>query len=471
MKQSTISRRMFLGKGTCGAMSSLALFNTLLQLRMTGNAMAQSGAGDDDHKALVCIFLFGGNDSFNMLVPTTTDEYSAYAASRSNLALPSPGNTGGVLPLTSLNTPGRTFGLNPAMPKLQSLFNTSEAAFVANVGTLVVPIPTPVDYKSGNFELPKALFSHNNQQAEWQTSLPQTLSALSGWAGRMADATNIRNDPNGTVPMSISLDGNNIMQTGSNVFPYSITKDGSVGLTGSGFGGSNGLRVGATESMMEETYRTVLERAYAEESSRSFDTHSSFASATSSVNISTAFDSTTLSQNLAMVARSIAAGPALGHKRQIFFVGYGSFDHHDELLAAQTLRLTELDNAISSFQTAMSDLSLEDQVTLFTCSEFSRTIRSNGRGTDHAWGGNQIVVGGAVKGSRIYGQYPDTLGLASGMDIGTNGRLLPSTSCDLYFAELAKWFGVSNSDLETILPNISEFYSPTSSTPPLGFLL
>jgi len=172
-----------------------------------------------------------------------------------------------------------------------------------------------------------------------------------------------------------------------------------------------------------------------------------------------------------MVARTIKAGPSLGHKRQIFFVSYGSFDHHNELLENQKLRLGELDGAMAAFQTEMNNEGLDDQVSLFTCSEFSRTIRSNGRGSDHAWGGNQIVMGGGVKGSRIYGDYPTSLLLGEGQDVGTSGRLLPTTSCDLYFAELAKWFGVSASDLETILPNIGNFYSPTSTTPPLGFLL
>jgi len=262
--KSTLSRRLFLGKGTCGAMSSLGLLNTILQLRLTGNAVAQTGS-DPEYKALVCLFLIGGNDSYNMLVPTTAGEHALYSASRSNLALPLPGNTGGVLPLTSQNTPGRTFGLNPAMPQLQQSFNNGQAAFIANAGTLVEPIPNVAAYNSGNFQLPQALFSHNNQQTEWQTSLPQSLSALNGWMGRMADSINILNDPLGTVPMSISLSGNNTMQTGSEVFPYAITQDGSVGLQGAGsIGNVNGLRAAATTSMMEQSYRTVLERAYAE---------------------------------------------------------------------------------------------------------------------------------------------------------------------------------------------------------------
>lgn len=469
--KSDISRRLFLGKGACGAMSSLGVLNTILQLRMTGNAVAQTGAASD-YKALVCVFLTGGNDSFNMLVPTTASEHLHYAASRSNLALPLPGRAGGVLPLTSLNTPGRSFGLHPAMPQLQGLFNAGDAGFVANVGTLVEPVGTVAEYNSGDFELPKALFSHNNQQMEWQTSLPQSLLAFDGWAGRMADIVNIQNDPSATVPMSISLSGNNIMQTGNEVFQYVITENGSVGLTGNGVSGSvEGHRAGAVSSMMEQTYRTVLERAYAEGTTRSFGTHEAFSAATEGVASASAFPNTTLAKQLEMISKTIKAGPSLGHKRQIFFVALNGFDHHGELLEAHNDRLGVLDGALAAFQTEMNGSGLSEQVSLFTSSEFARTIRSNGRGTDHGWGGNQIVMGGAVQGSRIYGNYPSSLLLGTGQDVGTNGRLLPSTSCDLYFAELAKWFGVSGSDLETVLPNISNFYSPTSSEPPLGFLL
>ena len=447
-------------------MTSLGLLNTLLQLRMTGNAVAQTGA-DPSFKALVCVFLTGGNDSFNMLVPTTSDEYSDYSASRSNLALPLPGSTNGVLPLNVLNTPGRTFGLNPAMPQLQGLFNTGAAGFIANTGTLIEPIPNVAGYRSGSFRTPQALFSHASQIMEWQTSLPQTVTGLNGWAGRMADAVNILNDSAGGVPMSISLDGNNILQTGSEIVPYVISENGSIGLSGAGQGPStSGLRASSVSSMMEQSYRTILERAYAEGTSSSFDIHEAFSSATTSASLNTTFPRTTLANKLAMVARSIKAAPDLGHKRQIFFITHGSFDHHSDLVEPQALLLNELDGAMSAFNSAMHEQNMNDQVTLFTCSEFSRTLRSNGRGTDHGWGGNQIVMGGAVDGAKIHGQYPESLLIGSGQDIGTNGRLLPTTSCDLYFAELAKWFGVSTGDLETILPNLSNF----ASSPPLEFI-
>ncbi len=470
MKKSLLPRREFIKQGVCGSMTSLGLLNTLIQLRLTGNAVAQTGA-PQNYKALVCLFLFGGNDSYNMLIPTASGEYSNYVASRTNLALPSPGSPNGVLPLTTLNTPGRTFGVNPALEFLQSAYNNEDVAFIANAGTLIEPIPNVAAYNSGNYDLPKALFSHNNQQMEWQTSLPQSLSASTGWAGRMADNLNILNDPNGKVPMSVSLNGNNTLQTGTDVVPYVINESGAVGLTDLNTTVANNARNNTTTSFMDQTYRSVLERAYAEESNNSFDAFADFSAALNSSNITTVFSNTGLAKDLEMVAKTIKSAPNLGHERQIFFVGLGGFDHHSSLLAPHTALLKELDGALASFNAAMHEINMDDDVTLFTCSEFGRTMRSNGLGTDHAWGGNQIVMGGAVKGSRIYGDYPSNLLIGTGLDVGTTGRLLPTTSCDLYFAELAKWFGVSSGDLETILPNINNFYSPTSAAPPLGFLL
>lgn len=453
-------------------MTSLSMLNALMQLKITGNAVAAPASGAaNDHKALVCVFLTGGNDSFNTLVPTTAGEYGNYLASRSNIALPAPGAAGGVLPINSLNTPGRTFGVHPSMSALQSLFNSQKAAFVANVGTLVEPIPDVAAYNSGRFELPKSLFSHTDQQAEWQTSLPQQVSALTGWAGRMADCMNIANDPDGKVPMSISLSGNNVLQTGTSISPYTIEESGAVSLEGAqDTSGLNVLRANAASSLMEETYHSVLERAYAEETKNSLDSFDAFSAAVNGVSLRTPFPSSRFGSNLEMISKSIAGAPALGQKRQIFFVEFSGWDDHANLIQNHALRLEDLSNSISAFQASMEDQGISDNVTLYTFSDFSRTLRSNGAGTDHAWGGNQLVVGGAVKGGRIYGEYPDNLLLGQGLDVGRNGRLLPTTSCDLYYAELAQWFGVSLSDLSTILPNLSRFHTASATEAPLGFL-
>ncbi len=466
------NRRDFLATGSCGMMSSLTAMNALIQLRVTGNAVAGTTDSSSEHKALVCIFLDGGNDSYNMLVPTASDEYTNYAASRSNMALPNVGSTNGVLPLTSLNTPGRTFGVNPAMEGIQRLFNDQKAAFIANVGTLVEPIPNAAAYSSGNFKLPRALFSHFDQQDEWQTSLPQDPSAATGWGGRMADLTNLLNDPTGKVPMSYSLSGNNTYQTGTDVVSYTITRDGAIPL--------NGLSqhtvippstANTAASLMEQTYRSVLEQAYTDETRNSIDSFQEFSTAINGSSITTTFPGSDFGRDLEMTAKSIASANALGQKRQIFFIRVTQWDDHASLLTSHGPRLSALSAGIEAFQQAMVDLDMEDNVTLYTMSEFSRTLRSNGLGTDHAWGGNHIVTGGAVKGGRIYGDYPDNLLLGQGQDVGANGRLLPSTSCDLYFAELAQWFGVSAPDLYTVLPNLSRFHSASATSAPMGFLL
>ena len=466
------SRRDFLAKGTCGTMTSLSMFNALMQLKITGNAVAAPTAGaTNDHKALVCVFLSGGNDSYNTLVPTTAGEYGNYAASRSNIALPAPEASGGVLPLNSLNTPGRTFGIHPAMTGIQSLFNDQKAAFIANVGTLVEPVPDVAAFRSGSFELPQSLFSHNSQQTEWQTSLPQNETGLTGWAGRMADCMNIANDPEGRVPMVISLSGNNILQTGREVSPYSIEATGAVNLNGAQSNGFIGARADVTSSLMEDTYKSILERAYANETRNSIGTFEAFSAAVNNASLNTPFPATSFGDDLQMISKSIAGAPALGHNRQIFFVEYRGWDDHTNLVLNHSARLGDLSNSINAFQTSMEDQGISDDVTLYTFSDFSRTLRSNGAGTDHAWGGNQLVVGGAVKGGKIYGEYPDNLLLGQGQDVGSNGRLLPTTSCDLYYAELAQWFGVSLSDLATILPNLSRFHTASATSAPLGFLL
>lgn len=453
-------------------MTSLSMLNALMQLKITGNAVAAPTAGAaNDHKALVCVFLSGGNDSYNTLVPTTAGEYGNYVASRSNMALPALGNSGGVIPLNSRNTPGRTFGIHPSMTGVQGLFNDQKAAFIANVGTLVEPVPDVAAFKSGRFELPQSLFSHTSQQTEWQTSLPQNETGLTGWAGRMADCMNIANDPEGRVPMVISLSGNNVLQTGREVSPYTINDTGAVNLDGATSTGSLGARVNVASSLMEETYNSILERAYANETQNSIGSFEAFSAAVNNSSLNTPFPTSNFGADLQMIAKSIAGAPTLGHNRQIFFVEYSGWDDHANLLLDHSSRLGDLSNGISAFQASMEDMGISDDVTLYTFSDFSRTLRSNGAGTDHAWGGNQLVVGGAVKGGSIYGDYPDNLLLGQGLDVGTNGRILPTTSCDLYYAELAQWFGVSLSDLATILPNLSRFHTASATSAPLGFLL
>ncbi|MEM1085349.1 MAG: DUF1501 domain-containing protein [Verrucomicrobiota bacterium] len=467
-----MNRREFIGSANCAALSSVGIFNTLVNLKMMGNAVAAPLPGAGDYRALVCLFLHGGNDSYNMLLPTTADEYTNYAAIRSNLALaaPDPMNPQAILPLAG-TTGGRTFGLHHSLPEMQGLYNSGKLAFLANVGTLVEPT-TVTDYKNGAVTLPRSLFSHNDQQREWQTSVPQG-NLKTGWGGRMADRIMSVN-PSNSISMNISLAGTNLLQTGDSAFAYSIDKNGAKVLTGSESSDANVLnRVDGAKSLVEKEYRDVLRRAYADEASRGYDSAEAFTTAFDSATVSTSFPSHSVAQNLRAVAKTIAARGTLGHNRQIFFVEYGGFDNHAELPIAHAGLMANLDADLKAFWDSLIELGVEDEVTLFSCSDFGRTLRSNGQGTDHAWGGNSFMMGGCVDGGKIFGSYPDDseMGIGTGLDVGFNGRLLPSTSCDEYFAELALWFGLSPSDLVDVFPNLGNFYSYSAATPPVGFLL
>ena len=472
-----ISRRKFLGAMSCAALGTTGLFSTLLNLQMTGKAVAASlestttttSADAEDFKALVCIFQAGGNDSYNMLIPTTPSEYTNYKSVRSNLAHPITG-TGAALPIDSLNTTGRTFAIHPIMTQVRDLFNAGNLAFIANTGTLIEPM-TVAQYQNNTVRIPKALFSHNDQIFQWQTSVPQG-GVGSGWAGRMTDVLNARiSGMGGAVGMNISLSGNNIMQTGEQTTAYSISPSGSISLIGRDAKiGVNMLRFDKFTSMADVQYQNLFQQAYINELKVSVDKDALFSKAFSDAKITTVFSDDNLGADLKAVAQTIAARAALGMRRQIFFVLYGGFDNHQELLMTQSALLSVLSTSLKNFWDALGELGVQDKVVTFTASDFGRTLRSNGRGTDHAWGGNHIVMGGPVNGQRLYGAYPDNLLLGSGLDVGSNGRLLPTTSVDQYMAEMALWFGVQPHELATVLPNIGNFYTPGSSSPPLGFL-
>lgn len=458
-----ISRRRFLGQASCAAVGSTAFFSTLLNLRMASRAAAQITPGED-YKALVCVFLMGGNDSFNMLVPRGDAEYAQYVAARGDLALPQED----LLALNPTTAGGVQLGLNPAMPEVQNLFNTGRAAFISNVGTLIEPT-TKSAYFAQAASLPRGLYSHSDQIQQWQTSVLDSGAAL-GWAGRTADLLHSLNDTD-AVSMNISLGGVNVWQSGLTAFPYSISSGGASGLTGyDGRYGLNGIRGAAIDNLAGQEYQNLFNRTFAHLNERAFASREDFAAALESGgNFQTVFPNTGLGDDLEQVLRTVSARGALGARRQTFFVGVGGWDHHDEVIANQRTMLAMVSQALGAFQAGLEEIGMADKVTLFTASDFGRTLSSNGRGSDHAWGGNHIVIGGAVKGQTIYGQYPD-LAPDGALDVG-RGRIIPTTSCDEYFAELALWLGVSPSELDTVLPNIGRFYTPGSGSAPLGFLL
>lgn len=463
MKKRTFSRRQF-GFG-CAGLGTTTLLSSLVHLGAMGSASAQAVSPADPYKALVCILLAGGNDSFNLVVPADGGEYADYQGIRSDLAL----SQGSVLPLNVLNTPGRSFGLHPSMPRVRRLFNEGNAAVVANVGTLVEPV-TIQRFESGAAKLPLGLFSHADQIQQWQTAVPD-VRAVTGWGGRLADVIS-EGVESQQVSMSISLGGTNVFQSGRRTSSFAITEKGDGGVNIEGYGADDPffqLRDTALNSLLNAEYANIFERAYIERLQRSIDGNQFFSAALGSIPPpGVEFGESLLSQQFRMIARTISARDLLGGNRQTFFVLLPDFDHHDEVIAKQARLLALLDDALADFFDALVELGVENDVTTFTVSDFGRTLSSNGRGSDHGWGGNQIAMGGAVRGARFYGEYP---GLAAGSPLDTGrGRLIPTTSVDEYFAELALWFGVERSDLDMVLPNVSRFYSTSSRAQPLGFL-
>ncbi len=461
-----ISRRTFLGQASCAAVSALPVLNTLLNLRLAGSVAAAS-ASATDYRALVCLFLNGGNDSFNMLVPRGAAEYAEYAAVRQDLALPQ----AQLLPITPLGNPGLLLGLHPGLPEIQALFESGDAAFIANVGTLVEPTNL-LTYGNGAAQLPLGLFSHSDQIEQWQTSIPHQRSGV-GWAGRMADLIHDLN-ANQAVSMNISLAGSNVWQTGNSIFEYAITQDGAVGLNGYKKEwvqeyGLNQIRSAAIDGQLATDYANILQRSFARSERSALDAYDQFSIATNvTLPPGATFPATSLAKQFQMIAKTVAGRDALGVSRQTFFISLGGWDHHDEVLANQAAMLPVVSQAIGAFFHALTLLGMQDRVTLFLASDFGRTLTSNGRGSDHAWGGNSLVAGGAVNGRRIYGQYP-ALHPDNPLDVG-RGRLIPGISVDEYFAELALWLGVPKSSLPLILPNIARFYDTAGSVPPIGFL-
>ena len=468
----TPTRREFLGSACCAAVGATGILSTLGSLRLMAAAAspttgpqvpataAASGIGSD-YKALVCLFLNGGNDANNLIIPTGSD-YAAYASARSNLAIPQ----ASLLPFNPKTSDGRTWGLHPSVAELNTLFNSGQAAFLANVGTLAVPT-TKAQYMARSVPLPLQLFSHNDQQVEWQSSIPDR-AFTSGWGGRMADLTDAMNS-NNSISMSITLNGQNAFQVGSSpkVAQYAVSSTGAITVSGSaspvGTGFQN-IRTKAQNDLLAAQNQNLFETAFAGLTSNAISdsalVSSIFAGA---VPFTTAFPTTSLGQQLRTIARLIAAAPRLGLKRQVFFARIGGFDLHDaQVNAGNTATgahaniFADISRSLSSFYNATVELGAAEQVTTFTASDFGRTFNTNGDGSDHGWGSHHFIVGGAVKGGDIYGRMPN-LTRSGPDDSGSRGNWIPTTSVDEYSATLATWFGVSPTNLSTVLPNIRRF--------------
>jgi uncharacterized protein (DUF1501 family) len=456
------TRRQFLRRSVCAAVGMTAMGNTIFDLQRIAAA-----APLVDYKSLVCVFLYGGNDGNNVVVPTLAGDYAQYAAVRDALALPQ----SSLLPLHPLSTPpgdSRQWGLHPSLKGVQGLFNGGKAALVGNVGPLVAPL-TREEYLNHSVAVPPQLFSHSDQTVHWQTSLPDQ-PARTGWGGRTADLLHSLNE-NARISMSISVAGTNTFQVGNVVTQYQVSSEGPVGLTSyvpaaqGPDAASNAIR-----SLLARSYGNLFERGYSGIFNRALDNQELLSGALAGAPaLTTQFPDTDLGQQLKMIAQLISVRETLGLRRQVFFCSGQGYDTHGGQVGTTALDgtqadlLAELDGALTAFQAAMTELNLADTVTTFTASDFGRTYLPNGTGSDHGWGSHHFVLGGAVQGGRLYGQLP-TLAIGGPNDAG-DGRWIPTTSVDEYSATLARWFGVANSDLPLVLPNLGRFANPD-----LGFM-
>lgn len=461
------SRRRFLARSSQIALGSAAAWATMGRLQMVQAATPLPG---NDFRALVCIYLFGGNDSFNMVAPRTAAAHANYLAARPALAIA----RDSLLPITPVaGTGGIDWGLHPAMTEMQSLFQTGKAGLLANVGPLVAPT-SKVDYTGRRVPLPPQLFSHVDQQAYSMTMGSETAAAA-GWGGKIADRLEAANMIDGLVfPASISMSGSNMWQSGAAGGVYSMGTGGPARVTDTLRDSTWSRVIPRREAFYKlldaaKTDGSLLTREHARISQRSLDFSEFAFNALQNVPaLTTPFPvagENRLADSLLTVARTIAARNALGQKRQVFFVGLGGWDMHDNMLADHTRLLRTVSQAMSLFYQATVELGVSRQVTSFTMTDFGRTLNNNGDGTDHGWGGHSWVVGGDVVGGRIYGQMPE-LRLGSALDVG-RGRLIPSTPIEQLGSTLARWFGLGSNDSMEIFPNLRNFGSGADYLPML----
>lgn len=493
-KFTELSRRDFIRRAACAAVGTVAMTSTIRNLRLMNAAMAQTNI--TDYKALVCIFLQGGNDANNLIIPTIASEYNNYAAIRTPvLAIPQSALLGLMNGTNAyVDSAGHSYGLHPSCPELQTLFGEGKLAALFNTGTLVYPV-TRAQYLAG-MNKPPQLFSHADQQSQWQTALPDQ-PPTTGWGGRCADLLNAV-QPNAPISLMVSLAGANTFEVGNIVSQYSVSTSGAISLAmpSSPAGGANTNRLPTLMNLLGLPYNNLQAKAYAGVAEHAINTGAllnNAISATAGTNYwtnafpakitpptgGTAFTSS-LSPQLQMIARLIAAGSTaapsgFGMKRQIFFCQVGGYDLHagqtnynaatpnNVLLGSHTNLLAELSQSMYAFQRAMEQLGLANNVTSFTASDFGRTFPCNGQGSDHGWGSHHLILGGAVKGRKTYGQFP-TLTVNGPNDTST-GRWIPTTAIDQYFATLASWFGVDSANLATAFPNLGRFAAAN-----LGFI-
>jgi uncharacterized protein (DUF1501 family) len=440
-------------------------------------AMAQ-GAGGSNYRALVCVYLQGGNDGHGTVIATDSDSFAAFTQARSGApGLAYPLNE--LLPIT-LKTPqsGRTFALNPSLGGVQNLFNAGRAAIVANMGTLVTPA-TKAQINANSVPLPDSLFSHFDQTAAWQAIASNLGSGEHvGWGGAVADAIEAMNLNSNSMFTCISTAGNALFLAGQSSFQLNVTPAGPIpiyGLAQPPFGAPaatnalSSILANDETNLFAQEYQTVINRSI---QAQSMLTSAMAPAGTGGVAnppqyldpVTTKLTDNPLAASLQTVARIIAGRASLGVTRQIFYVQLGSFDTHDGQAQTHARLLTQLGSAFEYFDGVMVNMGLSNSVTSFTISDFGRTLTSNSDGTDHGWGSHHFVVGGAVQGQNMYGQYP-VIGSNQANDLGA-GRLIPTTAVEQYAGTLASWFGLSDGQIRTVSPNFGNF----GTSPYLGFM-
>ena len=453
-----LARRAFLRRsalvGVAGSAAPWAL-----NLSMLGDAAAATNPGD--YKALVCVFLYGGNDYGNTLLPFDNANYAAYAKIRTGITVVQSDLAATALTSAAPLANGLQYAMAPGLASFKPLWDAGRLAIQLNVGPLVQPT-TLAQYNAKSVLLPPKLFSHNDQQSLWQSDLPE--GARSGWGGRIGDLMLSGNS--GSVFSCISVTGNAVFLSGQSAVQYQLSTSGAVAVSGISrtlYGSATAQA--ALRTLITPTRAHLFEDEYTRVTRRAIDAEAQVTQALAALpTLATPFDSSnSLANQLKMVARVIASRGTLGPSRQVFMVSIGGFDLHDNLLANHPGLLAKVSGAMKSFFDATTELGVADKVTAFTASDFGRTLSSNGDGSDHGWGSHHFVLGGAVNGGRYYGSAP-AVAVGGPDDVG-QGRLLPSTAVDQFGATLASWFGISDSNLPLVVPNIGNY-----SARKLGFV-